>query len=150
MAETPTDLTSREVTRIASGLPWEGYLTLANLDAVADRIKQMLGDGRRYTSVYCNEGMREYFPQVRTGLVAEITVNHRERDGRRYGDITISDGYVSWLNTDAADQAEARARDEKARPSYVRLDWNQIQVTDRAPAGYVYYWVLAPEVGGTS
>lgn len=69
MSDTATE--SREVQRIRSGRDWSGYLTLENFDAVAGRLREML-EGKRYTWVSCNEGLRDFFPEVRPGVPVRV------------------------------------------------------------------------------
>jgi hypothetical protein len=149
--------------------PWHGYLTLENFDAVAERIKAML-TGVRYTWVACNSGLRDYFPEVRTGQqMDKLTLSGRKtyEDGP-HAHLSVCDSYGVWgLSTSIADDKAAyRRRDEawaaageEARASGTwedkRLTWvkidrgrydaGRIEITHYAPAGYRLYWVIAVE-----
>lgn len=142
-------MTSREIKRLTSGREWFGYLTLENLDAVADRIRRMIGDGQPYTWVAVNEGF-DYKPEVRTSQIATNVEAYRlETNGKPHGDITVVDTYGIWsVHTDVADQTEVRAQlgNERARElAYLTFSHNLIRVQHSAPAGYRLHWVAALE-----
>lgn len=138
---------SPDLKRLASDRKWFGYLTLENLDAAADRIRQMLGNGQRYTWVAVNEGLG-YRPEVRTGQVAESVEAYRlEANGHAHGGVKVVDTYGIWAaHTNVADQAEAAARggaDEAL--AYLVISHNKIEIEHFAPAGYHLRWVVALE-----
>lgn len=140
-------MSDRDTKHLASHLPWYGYLTLANLDAVADRIRAMIGDGQPYTWVAVNEGL-DYKPEVRTSQVATKVEPYRlETGGEPHGGVTVVGGYGIWsVHTDVADQAEARTRDGKdKRLAYLQITRDEIRVNHYAPAGYRLCWVAALE-----
>jgi hypothetical protein len=143
-----TDTEPRELRRIRSGADWSGYLTLANLDVVAERLTALIGNGRRFTSVYSNEDSWAHrAPEVRTGQTAKITVTASSSTGHPY--ITISeDGWTSWLDTEVQGQAEARALPGKKRPPYLHFKWGRLEISDHAPAGNRFFIVFAVEAGG--
>jgi hypothetical protein len=142
-----------DVRRLTSGHDWYGYLTLTNLDAVANRIRDLIGDGQRYTSVCASEGFLSYRPpEVRTGCVARsITVSRPQVEDRRYGIITFHDHALTYFVETAAGvtgQASARALDERLRPAYLHITHNKIEVTSYAPNGDKSYQVFAVEERG--
>lgn len=161
--ETPTP-GSRDMARLASDRDWHGYLTLENLDAVAERLRKLLA-GQRYTWVACNSGLRHYFPEVRTGQQIRdygVRVWHPE-DGSRLGGITIPDTYGIWgIDTSVPDQQTARQRrhaawekatDEQKRTdtwddrglTYLHIKHDRIEIEHFAPIGYRLYWVVTVE-----
>lgn len=132
---------------LASGRAFHGYLTLENLDAVADRIRDLIGDGQHYTWVACNEGLGDYRPEVRTGQVAKtIEADRRDSDGKLYGSITVNDTYGVWgIHTAVPDQAASPGSEVGFDLAYLRITRGQIQIEHRAPAGHRLYWVAAVE-----
>ncbi|WP_141576194.1 hypothetical protein [Actinomadura sp. WMMA1423] len=138
--------TPAEVRRIASGRDWFGFLTLENLNAVADRIRSMIGDGQRYTWVACNEGLGDYRPEVRTSQVAaKIRVDRRDDE---HGSIIVVDTYGVWsIHTDIADQAAGMGRQPEFSLTYLKITRGQIQMEHKAPIGARLLWTVALEGG---
>ncbi|MFV2172269.1 hypothetical protein ACFHW2_12210 [Actinomadura sp. LOL_016] len=143
--------TPADIRRITSGQDWSGFLTLANLDAVADRIRSMIGGGRPYTWIACNEGLGNYRPEVRTGQAARtIDVCRIDRAGGPHGDIQVHDSYgLWWICTDAQDQAAAHGREPSFELAYLDITRTYVRIATKAPAGYRLWWVVAVE-GGAS
>lgn len=158
-----------EAERIASGRDWFGYLTLENFDAIAARVRALL-EGRRYTWVSCNEGLRDFFPEVRTGQEMEKLVIHDRSDlgdGVTMAHFTVCDTYGVWgLDTTVADQRAAeqkrkaawdsaneagrRRRAENRGLTYVhftrgRYDQGRIEIQHHNGYGDRLYWVIAVE-----
>lgn len=154
---------SHDVRRLESGREWSGYLTADNAGAVAARLRELL-DGQRYAFVTVNEGMRDGFPEVRTGMRlrgAGVTAYAYADD--RWWSVNVQDTYGSWgFHSDAADQAEARKRssgawdrateDERRQGKWqdknlarVSLKHGRIEIEHFAPAGFRLYWVAAVE-----
>jgi hypothetical protein len=74
----------RDVERIGLPQDWHGYLTLENLDAVADRIRALLA-GRLFTCLYEGEGMSQATLDTSRRLVpAEFSPGH-ERPHKETG-----------------------------------------------------------------
>lgn len=142
-----TTIESRELARIRSGAEWDGYLTLANLDAVHDRLTALIGGGRRFTVVYSNEDFWAHrAPEVRTSQTATLKLSQYPDRGRAVGDITINEsGWTSWLETSVADQVEALALGLKRRPPYLHFKHDRVEISHRAPAGNRYFQVYAVE-----
>lgn len=154
----------RELARLASDRDWYGYLTLENLEAVAERFRKLLG-GQRYTWVACNSWLRHYFPEVRTGQrVRDGGVRvWRPEDGSKFGGITVPDTYGTWgVDASVADQQTARqlrhaawekASDEQKRTdtwddqrlTYLHIKHDRIEIEHYAPAGHRLYWVITVE-----
>lgn len=139
---------SAEARRLASDRAWFGYLTMENLDAVADRIRRMLDAGQRYTWVAVNEG-RGYKPEVRTGQVAmkvEAWRLETGSSGEPYGGITVNDTYGTWgIHTTAIDQRAAQKQVSRDK-AFIHIEHGQIRVEHYAPAGHRLRWVAALEV----
>lgn len=163
---------SADLRRLKSGRDWYGYLTLENFDAVTERIREML-TGHRYTWVSCHEGLRDFFPEVRTGqrLSQDLVVNREPlEDGTDWAHLTVADTYGVWgLSTTVPDQATARERrqaawdgaDEGKRASgkweaglsmtylhfkHGRHDEGRIEIEHRNGYGDRLYWVISVEV----
>lgn len=135
-----------DVRALSSGREWFGYLTLENLDAVAVRLRSLIGDGQRFTFVACNEGLGNYRPEVRTSQVARKVEVNRDDDGRS-GSIVVVDSYGVWsIHTDAATQREAHQRGEVSFSlAYLHVRRGKVEITHRAPVGSLLYWVAAVE-----
>lgn len=154
MSETTGTAESADLRRLKSGRDWYGYLTLDNFDAVVERIREML-TGHRYTWVSCHEGMRDFFPEVRTGqrLSQDLVVN-RERleDGRDWAHLTVGDTYGVWgLSTTVPDQATACQRGEdksmtRLHFKHGRYDQGRIEIEHHNAYGDRLYWVVSVEV----
>lgn len=153
MSASPTAETrSPDVRRLESGLNWSGFLTLDNIDAVAGRIRAALA-GKRFTFVASNEGLRNYFPEVRTGLeMREVTVS-RDGDGR-WASFNVSDSYGVWgAQALPPDQQAARdAGSDSKTCVYMRItrgryDEGRIEIEHYAPIGSRLCWVIAVEAG---
>lgn len=133
--------------RLTGDAQWFGYLTLENVDAVADRIRRML-DGHRYTWVAVNEAFER--PEVRTSQVMEKVEVFRSRDDS-YGElagITVLDTYGVWgPDTTAPDERTAAQQPERDR-AYMVIDHNKIEIKHFVPAGSRLYWVIALEDEG--
>lgn len=168
MSDTATE--SREVQRIRSGRDWSGYLTLENFDAVAGRLREML-EGKRYTWVSCNEGLRDFFPEVRPGMEMEKIVIHDRSDigyGCTMAHLTVCDTYGVWgLDATVPDQKTAHERrqaaweraSDEARSAgrwqdrgmthihfdRTRYDQGQLKVEHHNGYGDRLYWVIAVE-----
>jgi len=144
-------ITDRETQRIRDGLNWSGFLTLANYEAVANRLRAML-TGRSYTWVACNEGLGNYRPEVRAGMrVEKVTAELLSAD---HGHITVLDTYGVWgLTAVWADQAAARATgtfDQTVRRGpFVEFERGHYGEVFRAEhyalAGYRLCWAVAVE-----
>lgn len=135
---------SRELRRLASGQDWYGYLTRANLDAVAERLRQLLCGGRPMVSVYSNEDFWVYRPpEVRSRSTLTVKVT-QPRSGAGGPYITIEHGgWISWLGSEVADQAMARALRDQDRPPYLHFLQDRVEITDHAPAGNKFFHVFA-------
>lgn len=133
--------------RLTDGRDWYGVLTLENLDAVADRIRSMIGDGQPYSWTDVNEGLG-WRPYLRTSQVAEkIDVTRSDLDdGRTLGHITVCDTYGVWgIDTLFADQEAARGKKERDLTFVSFERRGQLRITHYAPAGWLMYWLIAPE-----
>ncbi|MFG2001766.1 hypothetical protein ACGFNU_21705 [Spirillospora sp. NPDC048911] len=148
MTEQQTTAPSWDVRQLRSGRNWSGFLTLDNLDAVADRIRNLIGDQQSYVWMASNEGLGDYLPSVRTGQVADkITVKRDDADGTLIGDITVHDSHgLWWITTEAADQAAARGH-TPADAAYLEVKHDHIVIDHKVPAGHRVYWVVAVERG---
>lgn len=167
MTETTEQTTlSPDLRRLASDRYWYGYLTLENLEAVAERIRKLLA-GQRYTWVSCNSGLRHYFPEVRTGqeLRDRGVTTYRDEEAQYgpFGGITVPDTYGVWgLHTDCPDQQTARRRrghawerasdEQKATDTwddqhltYLHITRDKVEIEHFAPIGYRLYWVITVE-----
>lgn len=137
--------------RTPSQAHWEGWLTLDNLEAVADRIRAMLA-GQRYTFVAVN-GLFGDCPEVRTGNALVGGVRVSRHDG--FGGVTWSDSrYVTGLHTFVQTQDEARhlAEDDEKRKRLTRVtldpsfrDPGTLLTEQWTGAGHRLYWVVAVE-----
>ena len=137
---------SRDVRRLQSGRGWSGFLTLDNLDAVAGRLRALIGDGQPFTWVARNERLRS-FPEVRTAQVAsKIEVTRRSDADGALGSITVVDSYQVWgLTTEAPDEQATRGCEPAFGLPRLTFTRDQLQIEGRAPAGHRLYWVVAPE-----
>lgn len=137
---------SPEIRRIRSEFPWHGRLTLANADAIADRIRGLIGAGQRYTRVTSNAAFDHHQPRVRTGCAADsVKVWHEPFEGKPMASIDISDEYLLTLITQASDQQTANDGAEKDRPPHIAFGRTQFTVTDYTPSGHLFYVVFAVE-----
>ena len=156
---TDTEAVAREVQRIESDRDWHGYLTLANAEAVAARLRRLL-DGQRFTFVTANEGLRDGFPDVKTGLrLRDGGVTVSLKDGT--ADVGASCTGGSWgFYSDIATQAEGhkrsqaawdKATDEQKRgngwrdKSLVHLHFkhDRLEIEHFAPIGFLMQWTVA-------
>jgi hypothetical protein len=108
-----TETESPDLKRLKSGRDWNGYLTLENCEAVADRVRRLL-EGHRYAWVRCFEEQRGSFPEVRQGLRMrdQGVTTHRStlEDGGDFAGFNVSDTYGVWgAHTSVADQAGVRS-----------------------------------------
>lgn len=137
--------------RLSSGRDWSGYLTLENAEAVADRIRSMIGDGQRYTWVAANEYFG-YKPEVRTSQVAtkvSFDSDLKYSDGAPWAHLNVVDTYGIWgLSADAADEAAAIAQDKRHR-TFLTFDHRKLTIDLYAPGGNHMWWVVALEDGGS-
>ena len=152
-----TETENADLRRLTSERDWDGYLTLENFGAVVNRLRAMLA-GQRYTWVSCNEGQRDFFPEVRTGqrLTEDIHISRSVLDdGRHMAHLTAVDhAYVWGLDTTIADQRAARelAGNDKKRQKLTRLhfghghyDEGRLEVEQYNGYGNRLYWVIAVE-----
>lgn len=150
-----TEAASRDVQRLESERDWHGFLTTENAEAVAARLRRLLG-GRRYTFVSANEGLRDYFPEVRTGqrLRDDGASAYTYGDGGRCAGVSVQDTYGSWgVHSDAADQSGAhrRVHDASGRGTvdknlaYLHFKHDRVEVEHFAPAGFRLYWLAVIE-----
>jgi len=135
-------ISDREIQRIRDGLGWSGLLTLANYEAVADRLRMMLS-GRSYTWVACNEGIGNYRPEVRSGMrVEKVTAELLSAD---HGHITVLDTYGVWgLSACWRDQSDPNRRGVFVAFEHGRYG-EVFRAEHYAPAGYRLYWAAAVE-----
>lgn len=140
---------SYDLRQLTSRQDWSGYLTLANLDAVADRLRDMIGDGQPYTWIACNEGLGEYRPEVRTGqTVREIKT---DPPGTEHRTITVHDSYgLWWISTDVEDRAAAHDLEPGFHRAYLDITRTYVRIQTSAPAGHRLWWVVAIEGGDRS
>lgn len=133
--------------RLKSDRDWYGYLTLENAEAVADRIRSMIGDGQPYTWVAANEYFG-YKPEVRTSQVAskvEFNQDLRLSDGTPWAHLTVVDTYGIWgLHATAADDAAACEADKKDR-TVLKFGYRKLTIDLYAPGGNHMWWVIALE-----
>ena len=159
--ESSTEEKSRDVRNLESDREWHGFLTLDNAEAVAVRLRGLLA-GQRYTFVTCNEGLRNGFPEIRTG--------QRLREGVRcspyaegHVSVHVADTYGSWgVHSSTPDQAAACARQDEAwkratpeqqardtwhdkNLAYLHFRHDRLEMEHFAPAGYRLYWVAVIE-----
>lgn len=142
----PAEAPSVDVRALSAGRNWNGYLTVDNTTAVADRLRAMF-TGRGFSVVCCNEGMRDWFPEVRPSQTAgQIEACTEPFEGKPAGSILFSHGaYLSDWSTQIVDQDAARTIPPEDRPPYFRFNRDQVEVTDRVPAGFWVYQVFAVE-----
>lgn len=134
-----------DVRRLQSGREWFGFLTVENVDAVADRIRSLIGDRQPYVWVACNEGLGDYRPEVRTGQVAE-SIRAERRDGR--ASIIVVDTYGVWsIRSDAADQEATARRKPEFGLTYLHITRGQVRMEHKAPVGARLLWTVAVEGG---
>jgi hypothetical protein len=143
-AEKPTHLR-----RLADGSEWYGCLTLENLDLVAARIRSLL-EGKSYTFVTCNEGLRDYFPEVRTSLrLREGVSTWVDEKAGRFGGFNVADSYGVWgMHTDVPDISTAHSLsydEQRKRGGYLHIKHERIEMEHFAPADARLYWVAAIE-----
>lgn len=147
-ARPPEQTDTPDLRRLASDRDWHGYLTLENLDAVAQRLRDLIGDGKLYTAVCSSEDFWSLRPpEVRTSCTSDkIDVCHEPFEGRPAADISINDQhYLHYLTTQSASQVEARALPEEDRPPYLHFKYGRVEITDHAPAGNKIFQVYAVE-----
>lgn len=84
---------------------WSGYLSLENAEAVAERLRRLLGGGRRFTTVATNENLDLLHPRVSTGSQladAGYTGPGEYKDGVYYDSGPRDDGkpraWVGWAD----------------------------------------------------
>lgn len=145
---------SAELRAIGSDRDWHGYLTIENFEAVAGRIRRLL-EGRSWTWVACNEGLRGYFPEVRTGQRLRGSAVTAKLLAPGHGHITVVDSYGVWgLSAHLPDQAAARALSyDEACAAGAHLSFeramgsrpDRLEIEHFAPAGARLYWVAAVE-----
>lgn len=138
--------------RLTTEAEWWGCLTLENLDLVAERLRKLL-DGRRYTFVASNEGLRQYFPEVRTGLALRdrgVTASRSTMDdGSILGHLNVSDSYGSWgMFTTVPDVTAAHALsydEQRKQGTYLHIKYGKVEIEHFAPVGARLYWVATLE-----
>jgi hypothetical protein len=126
---------------------FSGYLTLANLVEVTALVKDMVGQGQPYTWVACNEGLRSYWPEVRTGQVATKVIGEIKSDGEgRYGHLTVCDSYGVWgLTTSFADDEAVRGAEPGWGRAFLTIKPGRIEIDRMTMSGSRLYWVVALE-----
>ena len=133
---------------------WFGFLTLDNIELVAEGLKRLLV-GKRYTFVAMNElKSRDLEPEVRTSQALKDTgIADREpisvwySEDRTYASISVRDSYGSWsMHTDVYDSAD----DNDWKVPYISFKSNQVSVFHRAPDGNKLCWVIATESASIS
>ena len=130
-----------EIERLKSGREWFGFLTLQNVDAVAGRIRSMIGDGQPYTWVACNEGLGNYRPEVRTSQVAAKIRTHHDDE---HASVVVVDTYGVWsINTRLSDQDAGVQREPDFSAPYLKITRSQIQIEHKAPVGARLLWTIA-------
>lgn len=147
MSVAATDRLERRLARLCDGRDWSGYFAIENAEAVAERIRSMIGDGQRYTFVVANEYFA-YRPEVRTSEVARdlrVSVDAEPNEhGRRYAHIGVVDSWSWGLLTEA--ETEAAARDGRERDQVrVTFGRRQLAIEHFAPAGNRLFWTVALE-----
>lgn len=130
---------------------WHGTLTVDKVQEVADLILKTL-DGKRYTFATFNEWGHRL--EVRTGQelnhkgstsgCAVSTYFDKETDPPRFGGFHVGDTYGVW-GTLTSVRAEGYYYDPQFNAPYIVITWDQVQITHRAPAGQMLYWVAAVE-----
>ena len=130
----------------------ENYMTVTtkNIDAVAQRMREMLTD-QRYTVVHAYEYKR-YKPEVRLHQQLE---GHRGSSGAGNGDnISVchhSETHAGLILCDtygvggfSTTQIEERYDPDFNAP-YIVFEYSKIHIKQRAPNGLLYYVVYAVE-----
>jgi hypothetical protein len=111
----------------------------------------IMAEGRRYTRVYCNEGMRSYFPDVRTGQRAQSVEVSGAFPGSPAADrawVTVSDDSLWWLDAVAPDQAAARAlaaAGSHQQLTKIHIREGRLEAEQHTSAGFRAYVVIAVE-----
>jgi len=153
-----TEAASRDVQRLGSERDWFGFLTTENAEAVAARLRRLLS-GKRYTFVAANEGLRDYFPEVRTGqrLRDDGASAYAFGEDDRWAGVNVQDTYGSWgVHSGAADQAEAHRRAHDAAKAgvkdknlaYLHFKYDRVEIEHFAPPGFRLYWLAVIEQPG--
>jgi hypothetical protein len=131
-----------EARRLASEREWFGYLTVENLDAVAARLRRLIGNREPFTWVACNEGLWNYAPEVRTSQVAEKIDVHRH-DG--WSGINVVDSYGVWGLSTRVPDSRAPDLEPGFWSPYLHFKRGQLHIEHRVLAGHRVLWVIAVE-----
>lgn len=137
---------------------WQGYLTLANAEAVRDRMVRDFGD-KHFTTAVAN-GYFGFQPEVWSSCRFDANGwTDRKPEAIRLGRSTLDDGEMahilwsagaySWgIYSTAADQRAAQEQDEKRRVLLTfdhRHGSAQLIIDQHTPAGDRLFWVLSVE-----
>jgi hypothetical protein len=142
----------------STGRTWEGYLTLANAEAVRDRMVRDFGGGKTFTSCVANEFFSfrpEVFPACvfraewtdRSADEVRLTRSPLDTDGPEMAHLMWSAGDYSWgIHTTDSDQGGAASQRERYR-TWLKFEhrhggW-QLLIEHYTPAGSRLYWTLA-------
>lgn len=130
------------MTRKIDRLNWYGTLTIENIEAVVNLLKRLL-EGKRYTFVACNEGRRNFRPEVRTSQQLTGTFKTWEGEKKDFAGFNVSDTYGVWdLSTSRHD---SDGYDPSFNAPYIVFERNKVTITHRAPTGTLLYWCVAVE-----
>lgn len=122
-------------------------LNLDNLQETAERIERFLR-GKRYVFVAANEAIYNFKPRIHMGQKLNdknpMSIWFDEKnDPPRHGGFNFGDSYGVWgLSTSQKDEKY----DPKFDSPYIVFRYGHtIEITHRAPAGHLLYWVIAVE-----
>lgn len=133
---------------IATHRSWYGDMTIANIDAIYERIKAML-DGKRYTFATNNFYTPEPKPEVRTSQsitkmypVTKDDIYFDKVYGGKYAHFGFSDQYCTWRYW--VNEYVPEMNFEKKNPR-IYFDYDKFTVYWYAPAGHIIIDVVAVE-----
>lgn len=128
---------------------WHGGLTVDNIENVANMILRKL-DGRKYCFASQNYGfMEEGALDVRTDQSLE---NNKKGsplsvwfgENNEYAGFNFCDSYGVWgCSTSKHNSDLAYGWDSTFDAPYIVIDWNEVKIVHRAPAGHILVWILA-------
>ncbi|HBI38182.1 MAG TPA: hypothetical protein DDY71_11105 [Spirochaetia bacterium] len=121
---------------------WFGTLTINNIELIANNILEILS-GKKYIFVDVYEYL-EYKPHTRINQKLEngssgspLSVYYDEH--KKYAGFNFCDTYGIW-------GCSTSTQEDRYDPSftnpYIVIEWNQITVKQKTPAGMMCYWQI--------
>lgn len=144
--ELPGYTLARELRAIQETHSWCGFLTEANAEAIANRIRKCL-EGTYYAIVQWHEGFAQ------PGMIEVHTSNWFDEvtfdstDGRTWIHIRDDSSWSwSWTTTFPNVRAACAAGKEHYNAVWFDFDGSRFEVTAKSPSGHTHMHIFTPEL----